>query len=98
MNKTNFYHALLAVAAQAVLSTVLLTLGVPALLAHIPGGLFSVGFYLGREVAQAEYKLGRDPWWQGFKFHLWSKDALYDLIFPVVGCVLFSAVWVVATA
>ena len=50
------------------------------------GGLLAVGFYWGREVAQAERKAGTPPWWSGFDVRKWSLDAKLDLLFPVIAC------------
>lgn len=93
MNVTNFYHALLAAGFQLAVGIVLWLLGVDLVTAVVEGGLFSVGFYFGREVAQAEYKFGRDPWWIGFDMRKWSTDELLDFLFPVVAC---SAVVIVS--
>lgn len=86
MNITNFYHALLAAGFQLVVGLVLGFLGVDPLTAVVEGGLFAVGFYFGREVAQAENKFGSDPWWIGFDMRKWSTDAIFDFLFPVLAC------------
>lgn len=56
----------------------------------IIGGAFGIGFYYGREVAQAERKAGGEPWWCGFDFRNWSTDSIADLIVPIGACVLVS--------
>ena len=61
-------------------------LGADLLSAVVMGGLFAVGFYFGREVAQAERKAGTPPWWSGFDGRKWSLDAKLDLLFPVIVC------------
>lgn len=86
MNFTNLTHALLAVACQLVVATSLWLVGIDFSTACAMGGLLAVGFYFGREVAQSENKVGRDPWWIGFDMRLWSVDALCDFLFPVVAC------------
>lgn len=86
MNITNLAHALLAIACQLAVATVLWLVGIDFTAACVEGGLFAVGFYLGREVAQAEAKAGGDPWWIGFDMRLWSTDALCDFLFPVATC------------
>lgn len=59
---------------------------------HLWAGIaLSIGFYLGREVAQHERKTpGTNPL-RGFAVWKWSLDAQLDLLFPViaVGVVLF---------
>jgi hypothetical protein len=61
-------------------------LGADLLSAVVMGGLFAVGFYFGREVAQTERKAGTPPWWSGFDGRKWSLDAKLDLLFPVIVC------------
>lgn len=93
MNVSNFYHAVLATLTQIVICALcVLIFGIDKTLGASIGGAFSVGFYFGREVSQSEYKNGRDPWWTGFKFSLWSSDAKLDLVFPLVSCTFVSAV------
>lgn len=61
------------------------------------GGFLGVGFYWGREVAQAERKLGTPPWWSGLDIRKWSQDAVLDLVCPLVVCsAAVIAVWVAA--
>ena len=61
------------------------------------GGLFLVGFYIGREITQAEYRwierfgLGRRsnmPWWGGFDPKVWNWDSESDFLLPVLACLL----------
>jgi len=85
MNRTNFEHAGYA------------------LLMQLPFGLFgywwvgaalAIGFFLGREHAQQEYKLGtvgKSPW-PAFDFRKWSLDAKLDLLFPVVAVLIVAGV------
>lgn len=86
MNATNLFHALLAVACQLAVATVLWLVGIDFTTACAMGGLLAVGFYWGREVTQAETKAGGTPWWIGFDMRLWSVDALCDFLFPVAAC------------
>lgn len=96
MNASNFYHAGLAVLAQVVIaSAATLLFCIPMGAAHFMGGMFSVGFYFGREVAQAERKAGTPPWWSGFVFSKWSRDAFFDFVCPLAAC---TAVWLIAVA
>lgn len=87
MNITNLTHALLAVACQLAVATVLWLVGIDFTTACAMGGLLAVGFYWGREVTQAEAKAGgTPPWWSGFVVTNWSQDAIFDLVFPVCTC------------
>jgi hypothetical protein len=87
MNESNFAHAGLALLAQMMTALMATALGADLLSAVVMGGLFAVGFYFGREVAQAERKAGTPPWWSGFDVRKWSLDAKLDLLFPVIVCV-----------
>ena len=53
MNESNFAHAGLALLAQMMTALMATALGADLLSAVVMGGLFAVGFYFGREVAQA---------------------------------------------
>ena len=86
MNESNFAHAGLALLAQMMTALMATALGADLLSAVVMGGLFAVGFYFGREVAQAERKAGTPPWWSGFDVRKWSLDAKIDLLFPVICC------------
>lgn len=86
MNESNFAHAGLALLAQMMTALMAIALGADLLSAVVMGGLFAVGFYFGREVAQAERKAGTPPWWSGFDVRKWSLDAKLDLLFPVIVC------------
>ena len=86
MNLSNFAHAGLALVFQLITALMATALGADLLSAVVMGGLFAVGFYFGREVAQAERKAGTPPWWSGFDARKWSLDAKLDLLFPVIVC------------
>lgn len=86
MSESNFAHAGLALLAQMMTALMATALGADLLSAVVMGGLFAVGFYFGREVAQAERKAGTPPWWSGFDVRKWSLDAKLDLLFPVIVC------------
>lgn len=86
MNASNFAHAGLALLAQMMTALMATALGADLLSAVVMGGLFAVGFYFGREVAQAERKAGTPPWWSGFVVTKWSQDSIFDLLCPVVAC------------
>lgn len=90
MNLSNFAHAGLAVGFQAICTLIAwLTGGLPIVTAIISGAMTS-GFYLGREVAQAERKAGTPPWYSGFLPRNWSKDNFFDFVTPLLGNILFA--------
>lgn len=54
------------------------------------GAALAIGFFAGREHAQAEYRITRGgpvsglrPW-EGFRIWTWNKDAILDLVCPTV--------------
>lgn len=95
MNFTNLFHALLAVACQLAVATVLRIIGVDFTTSCAMGGLLAVGFYWGREVTQVETKSGGTSWWIGFDIRQWSQDSIYDLAMPVGACLLLLGLaWV----
>lgn len=96
MNSSNFAHAGLALACQFLTALIAWAVGAEFFEACVMGGMLAVGFYLGREVTQAERKAGGDPWYIGFEMRLWSTDAIYDLLFPTIACSVvcaLSAFW-----
>ena len=86
MNLSNLSHAALALSAQVVIGMLAYACGSSIVSASVIGGCFAVGFYFGREVAQAERKAGTPPWWSGFIMTRWSRDAIFDLLCQVVAC------------
>lgn len=92
MNITNLSHAILAILTQAFFTILLAFFNVPPLYGTVIGGVFSTGFYFGREVAQHERKVGTPPWWSGFKIKDWSKDAVLDFVTPTIACTLVCIV------
>lgn len=92
MNASNFAHAFLALIFQCAVGLIAFACGSSIVSASIVGGLFAVGFYFGREVAQAERKAGTPPWWAGFVMTKWSRDAIFDLLCPLVACSVLVAV------
>lgn len=79
-------HAGLALACQIVTALIAAALGAELFTAAVMGGLLAVGFYWGREVAQAERKAGTPPWWSGFNPKNWSADNWGDFLAPLVAC------------
>lgn len=86
MNLSNFAHAGIALSFQIVAGLIVWVLGAGPFAASVMGGLFAVGFYFGREVAQAEHKAGGSPWYVGFKVTDWTTDAKLDLLCPLIVC------------
>jgi hypothetical protein len=86
MNRTNFEHA--GYALLMMLPIGLLTGNWWA------GAAFGAAFFLGREHAQQEYKLGtvgKSPW-PAFDVRKWSLDKRLDLLFPVVAVAVVAGV------
>ncbi len=83
MNFTNFEHVLYALAMLAIIG--LLTKNWWA------GAAFGAAFFIGREHAQREYKIGQpgklNPW-EGFDIWRWSLDAQLDLILPIAAVLI----------
>jgi hypothetical protein len=57
------------------------------------GVLFAAGFYLGREIAQAEYRViqtyyggrrSKMPWYGGFERRAWDVKSILDFVLPIV--------------
>ena len=84
MNISNFAHA-----GYAILMQILVWLFTGDALA---GGLLGIGFFLGREHSQAEYrsiekyyndKRENMPEFEGFNPRNWKLDAYLDVVFPI---------------
>lgn len=97
MNTTNLHHALIAVAVQLLFG----------LFGYWwAGALPGAFYYVGREIAQAEYrwidqfgngKRANMPWWGGFDKRVWKTDAIADLLCPVVAVVTVASLsWIIA--
>jgi hypothetical protein len=57
------------------------------------GALFASGYYLGREMAQAEYRViqqyydgrrSKMPWYGAFEARAWDRKALLDWVLPTI--------------
>ena len=85
INRTHLEHAATALAIQIVLSFITGNVWV--------GAAFASAFFLGREHAQREYKLG-DPsklmGHEAFDIWRWKLDAQLDLLFPVIVTVVVA--------
>jgi hypothetical protein len=55
------------------------------------GAAFAIGYYLGREMAQAEYRLiqkhyggkrANMPWWGAFQRRAWDQKSVLDVLLP----------------
>jgi hypothetical protein len=81
MNRTHLEHLIYALLMQAVIG---LSSG-----NWWAGAAFGAAFFLGREHAQAQraYQLGD---FRAFDFRLWSLDARFDLLCPVVGVLVLG--------
>lgn len=81
------YHSLYALVFQAIGFLITSSL--------IPGAVFACGFFVGRELAQAEnryvkkYHEGNRPetmrWWKALTPEIWSMDSFFwDMILPII--------------
>ena len=61
----------------------------------LAGAMLGIGFFLGREHAQAEYRViqkfyegkrANMPWYGGFEPRAWDLDSVLDLLFPIIAC------------
>lgn len=86
MNRTNFEHAGYAVLMQLVIGLITGD--------WFAGACFGIAFFLGREHAQAQDKLGYTlkSNFQAFDVRKWSLNAQLDLLFPVVATLLVLAI------
>lgn len=57
------------------------------------GAAFAIAYYLGREMAQAEYRViqtyyagkrANMPWWGGFQIRAWTLKSVLDVMFPAI--------------
>ena len=79
------WHAAFAVAFQVVVGIVFLIAGTP--IPFIISGFFAIGFYYGREKAQAE----DDPYSTAFKAYLpwtWGLDGFMDFVAPLTAVII----------
>lgn len=92
IDRTNVEHAGYALAMQ--IGTLILFGWLHFPVALAAGTLLGIGFFAGREHAQAEKRLsGRyaDTTWKAFDLRLWDWNSRWDLIFPAVACAIFAA-------
>ena len=78
MNRTNFEHAGYALLMQMALWP---------FVGPVAGGLFAIGFFLGREHSQREEIVSphnRDNPFPAFKIWEWEQDEQFDFLFPVI--------------
>ena len=92
INLSNICHAGLALAGQIVVGVAAWLCGFSFFVSSVIGAFFAIGFYWGREVAQAERKAGTPPWYSGFLFTNWSQDAVFDFLCPVVACAISTVI------
>lgn len=91
MNQTNFEHAGFAALMQLAIGLISGD--------WFAGVCFGVAFFLGREHAQAQAKIGYTfkTTFQAFNVRKWSLDAQLDLLFPTVTCLVILAIVKVLT-
>lgn len=88
MNQTNFEHAGYAVLMQVVIGLITGD--------WFAGTCFAIAFFIGREHAQNQDKLGYTfkTTFQAFDITKWSRDSQLDLLFPVVATLItWAFVW-----
>jgi hypothetical protein len=63
------------------------------------GALFAIGYYLGREMAQAEYRVINEyyggkranmPWWVPFQPKAWTSKSVLDWALPTIAVTLVA--------
>ena len=85
MNRTNFEHP----------ASALLFMAIVGLLTGnwLAGAMLGLGFFLGREHAQAEYRViqkfyegkrANMPWYGGFEPRGWDLKSILDFVLPIV--------------
>lgn len=86
MNQTNFEHAGYAALMQLVIGLVTGD--------WFAGACFGIAFFLGREHAQNQDKLGYTfkTTFQAFDVRKWSLDSQLDLLFPFVTCLIILVI------
>lgn len=86
MNQTNFEHAGYAALMQLAIGLVTGD--------WFAGACFGIAFFVGREHAQAQAKLGYTfkTTFQAFDVRKWSLDSQLDLLFPVATCLIILVI------
>ena len=86
MNQTNFEHAGYAALMQLVIGLVTGD--------WFAGACFGIAFFIGREHAQAQAKLGYTfkTTFQAFDVRKWSLDSQLDLLFPTIACLIILVI------
>jgi hypothetical protein len=86
MNRTNFEHAFFAALMQVFIGLVFGD--------WFAGGCFGIAFFLGREHAQYQHKLGYTlkKTFLAFDVRKWSLDAQLDLLFPTITCLVIYGI------
>jgi len=63
------------------------------------GAFFVIGYYLGREMAQAEYRVISDfyggkranmPWWGAFQRRAWNIKSILDWVLPSIAVIVVA--------
>lgn len=92
MNRTNIEHAVVGLLIMGLVWLGFALVGV--INGHWIGAAAGVAFFFGREYTQAEREVAKAlgvplialHWYAGLDFRTWSRDALLDLLFPLVAC------------
>jgi len=87
MNNTNLEHLWVALTIQLIIGVITGNFWI--------GAAFVMGIFSGREHAQREYKIGDPSKLHGYEaldFWRWKRDAQFDLLFPVVGSIIFALI------
>ena len=86
MNQTNFEHAGYAALMQLAIGLVTGD--------WFAGACFGIAFFVGREHAQAQAKLGYTfkTTFQAFDVRKWSLDSQLDLLFPTSACLIILVI------
>ncbi len=63
------------------------------------GAFFAIGYYLGREMAQAEYRVisnfygnkrSNMPWWGAFQQRAWNIKSILDWVLPSIAVIIVA--------
>jgi hypothetical protein len=63
------------------------------------GAFFVIGYYLGREMAQAEYRVIQNfyagkranmPWWGAFQSKAWNIKSILDWVLPSIAVIIVA--------
>jgi hypothetical protein len=92
LNRTNIEHAVIGLLIMGLVWLGFALLGVVN--GQWIGAAAGVAFFFGREYTQAEREVAKAlgvslvalRWYAGLDFRTWSRDAVFDLLFPLIAC------------